>query len=210
MADDFDLLMFVRGVPRKRGRPPVIRSRGNAIGTFDERGDPSLSFDMGKEPTEAHDGSHLAPFRRSARNIEAILDKEAGTLTFSAAFGGGPKFVRGIHKIALSAFAYFHRHEVYDSSFNPIREFVRNGAGGRHALLIGDKDGAERHVFDPPIPNKYGGYCITFRVVCLRFFVNMSSEEQYLEEMADRALELYGKEGWTWLPQATTPQRFRS
>src|SRR5712671_5298872 len=61
LADEFDFMAFGAGVPRKGGKPPVIKSRGNFVATQDE-GKTVLSINMDPAPREAHDGTTLGAF----------------------------------------------------------------------------------------------------------------------------------------------------
>lgn len=74
VIDEFDFRVFMAGVSRKKGRLPVIRSRGNVVATVEQDG-PTYTFNMDPVPVTAHDGSRLAPYRGSRRDIRAKFTK---------------------------------------------------------------------------------------------------------------------------------------
>lgn len=202
VADEFDFLAFMAGVPRKKGRPPVIKSRGNVVASVEPTG-PTFTFNMERYPVTAHDGSTIAPFRGSQRNIRAKLSKygHVGTVSFDLAFGDNPKFIRGLTKIAFSSLAYFLGAPLArESSFNAIRSFVLAGCGKRHVLLSEAKDTEYRNSAWSPYVSKRGGYAATFRIARFEFLVDLTEAEADLPNFEAWARDHYGGVGWCTLP----------
>lgn len=202
VADEFDFLAFMAGVPRKRGKSPLIGSRGNVLASMESTG-PTYTFNMENYPVRAHDGSTLAPFRGSQRNIRARFSSEGSvaTVAFDVPFGANPKFVRGLTKIAFSSLAYFLGAPVArDSAFNPVRRFVLNGVGDRHALLSKSQDDNYRNSAWPPYVSQSGGYAVTFRIARTEFLIDLTENETDLSIFEAKAQEQYGETGWCILP----------
>jgi len=202
VADEFDFLVFMAGVPRKKGRPPVIKNRGNAIASVESTG-PTYTFNMEKYAVTAHDGSTVAPYRGTQRNIRASFSKEGdfATVSFNLAFGSNPKFVRGLTKIAFSSLAYFLGASLArDSRFGAIRDFVLTGNGKRHVLLSKARDTAYRNSAWAPYVSESGGYAVTFRIAQIEFLVDLTESESDLAIFEAKAQELYGDVGWCNLP----------
>lgn len=202
VIDEFDFLMFMAGVPRKKGRPPAIRSRGNVIGTIDNAG-PAISFNMGSAAVKGHDGSHLAPYRGSKRDIYAKFTKDGDTATihFDTTFGQNRKFLRGITKIAFSSLAFWlGAHIARSPEFSSVRRFVKHGVGDRHVLLTSSYDALYSNRVWPPYISPSGEYAVAFRLAVVEFLVDLSEEESLISTFHLKAPEFLGKKHWCILP----------
>lgn len=202
VADEFDFLAFMAGVPRKGGKPPIIGSRGNVLASVKPTG-PTYTFNMESHPVRAHDGGTLAPFRGSARNIRAKLSNEGSTATvaFDVPFGADPKFVRGLTKIAFSTLTYFLGSSLaYDPMFNAVRRFVLEGKGNRHVLLSGSEDSEYRNSAWASYKNESGGYAVPFRIARVEFLVDLTEGETDLPIFEAKMREQAGDSGWCTLP----------
>ena len=93
VADDFDFLSFQAGIHRKKGKPPVIASRGNVYGLVGVNG-PEISVNMGSRSIVAPNGSCIALYNGSTRHIEANFEREGmyARASFQTAFGQAKKF----------------------------------------------------------------------------------------------------------------------
>jgi len=202
VADEFDFIVFSTGVRRKGGKTPVISSRGNVLGTV-RAGTPALSFNMERHPVLAHDGSRLAPYRRSKRNIDAkfeVHDQEA-KVSFESSFGDSPKFVRGLTKIAFSSFAYFlGPAAALESQFEPVRQFVRSGRGNRHVMLLVSSDTQYRNSAWPPYRHETGYFAVPLRIAHIEFLLDLSPNECLLPALEGKQFEQAGTDGWCVLP----------
>ncbi len=205
VIDEFDFRAFMAGVPRKKGRSPVIRSRGNVVGTVEKDG-PAISFNMDPVPTTAHDGSRLAPYRGSKRDVRAKFTKDGNIarISFDIPFGQNRKFLRGITKIAFSSLAYFLGAPLARSpAFSPIRRFVRHGAGDRHVLFTSSSDNTYSNSVWPPYVSPSGDYAVTFRLTSLEFLIDLSEEESFIAMFQTKAPEFFGEKNWCTLPVET-------
>jgi len=111
------------------------------------------------------------------------------------------KFVRGIVKIAFSSLAYFlGPKNVVGDRFDSIRNFVINGQDVRKILLMSSLDRNYRNQVWPPYHHESGEYAITFRLVAVEFFVDLSPDLTFFPMIKEKAHELYGPDGWSYLP----------
>lgn len=199
---DFDIPLFMSNVPRKRGKPPTIRTRGNMVGTRGTRG-PEISINMERSSKLAHDGSNLGPYGKSDRNINAslLIKGRAAETKFSTPIGQNPKFVRGIVKIGFSSLVYFLGHEISQSTmFDPIRDFVSEGIGTRKILMIGCNDANFQNQAGPPHRSSSGYYISSFRLFAMEFVVDLSPALSLFPDLKQNAAKSFGTTGWTWLP----------
>jgi hypothetical protein len=202
VVDDFDMVAFLANVPRKGGRPPTVRGRGNLVATMGNDG-PKISVNMDPEKRVAHDGSPLGAFGQSKRNVKATVKRDGNTvdLSYSATVGENPKFVRGITKIAFSCFAYYEGSEAALSErFAPVRAFVRNGMGERPVLMMLSEDRQYRNEAWRPYKSENHEYSITFRLAVAEFLVDLSPRLS-LNALFKKGLpSLYPEKNWGWIP----------
>lgn len=202
LVDEFDLPVFMAGVPRKGGRTPVVASRGNVRGSY-VQGKPALSFNMERHAVEAHDGARLAAFQGSPRNIAVRFSLNGATAAASGSvpFGQSPKFVRGLAKIALSSVAYFLGADTARTSrFDAVREFVVRGTGERHVLMRTSNDTKYRNEVWAPYRSATGDFAVSFRLGIVEFLMDLSTEESQLPLFEAKQFEMEGANGWCVLP----------
>ncbi len=202
VCDEFDLFAFFSGVPRRGGKSPQVFNRGNLIATIEPTG-PTISINMDPRPSESHTKKQLGPFGGSQRNVMAkiAINGNQATISGQSSFGQGRKFVRGLSKIAFSSFTYHLGAEVASSDkFDPVRAFVLDGIGSRHALVTkGDENEFCLASYSPWIGTD-GNYCAEFRIGNLHFLVDLSPNESLFEELRQKASELFGSDGFFVLP----------
>jgi hypothetical protein len=202
VCDEFDLIAFLSGVPRRGGKPPQVLNRGNLIATVESTG-PSISINMDPKPSASHTKNQLGPFGGSQRNVTAkiVVDRDKATISGQTSFGQGRKFVRGLVKIGFSSFAYHLGPQIASSEkFDPVRVFVLYGNGSRHALVSkGDDDAFLLASYSPWIGTD-GNYCVEFRIANLHFFVDLSPNETLFPELRLKAAELLGSDAILVLP----------
>ena len=202
VIDEFDLMAFMAGVPRKGGRSPKISSRGNMLGIWDESG-PVIHINMERKPVKTKGGHVLAAPGKSKRNIKADLrlSGNVADVSFQIRLGEGSKFVRGIVKIAFSSLAFFHPSEVLTDDFDPIRRFVIEGEGVRKIIWMGAADDQIKNEVSPPLRHESGNYyAIRFRLYSAEFIVDLSPDMRLFPIFKAKFYELYGSTGWSWLP----------
>ncbi len=202
VADDFDFISFQAGIPRKKGKPGKIASRGNVYG-FRSANGPEIFFNMDPIPTVASDGTHVAGYRGFERDVKATFEKEGpyARISFQVTFGKTKKFQRGIFKIALSSLAHFvGPSELYKPKYDRLRQYVCKGSGTRHFMLLAEDDSNYYHKFVPPFVTPDGDYVLEFRLACVRFIVDLSESESHLPRIIEEAKRLVGENGWTVMP----------
>jgi hypothetical protein len=171
IAQEFDLVTFWYGVPRKRGRPPQIDSRGNFTARVNGRR-PEIKFIP-------------KPRRRSRRNVstDVTFQEQIGEITVGARMGEDPRFVRAILKIALSAVAYFNPRGAADSRFDEVRDFVTMGKGTRRIVWWAATDKEYRHYVHHPFLVDSDLVWIFMRLGPMEFAVDLSEGMQLLERL---------------------------
>lgn len=202
LADEFDLSAFLAGVPRKSGKPPLVSSRGNVLASYVD-GEPSISFNMERYAVHAHDGSRLAPFGGSSRNVPITVSVEGvfARVSASVPFGQSPKFVRGLTKVALSSVAYFLGPNVARSSrFDAVRAYVRDGVGTRHALLQRSDDDEYRNTVWAPFKSQQDDFLVPFRLAQVEFLLDLSPGETLLPILEAKRRETGNDGGWCVVP----------
>ena len=201
LLNQFEIPAFMAGVPRKKGRPPAIRSRGNVIGTVGNLGK-EISINMETHPVLAHDGSKLTAFGKSPRNIRATFEQsgQLANISFSLPLDNNPKFMRGIVKIAFSSLAYFLGTDfALTEDFDPIRLYVRNGQGARSILCAKSREDGYKTQVSPPIKSKSGEYIVRLQLAYFEFLVDLSPNLTLFPIIKEKARSLYGETGWSWL-----------
>ena len=122
-------------------------------------------------------------------------------MSSSVPFGSSPKFARGLTKIALSSVAYFlGADRAKSAEFDPVRMYVTNGVGTRHALLQASTDSEYRNTVWPPFQNEQGQTVVCFRLAQVEFFVDLSPRESTASKIEAKQLEQLGTQGWCVLP----------
>ncbi len=204
VADDFDFVSFLADIPRKKGRLPGITNRGNVYAFKGVNGQ-EIFFNMDPISTVATNGSRVAAYRGSERDIKARFEEEGlyARISFQVTFGQAKKFQRGIYKIALSALAYFIGvHELYKPKYDRLRQYVCRGSGTRHFMVLGDADpGNYFHKFEPPFMSPTGDHAFEFRLACVRFIVDLSESESYLSSVREVVKREVGMNGWSIVPR---------
>ena len=202
VLNEFDIFVFSAGVRGKRGRPPKINSRGNMFGAWEQSG-PVIHINTGSAAVKTKGGEVLGAVGKSNRNIQANLQRSGnrGEVEFKIRLGESPKFVRGIMKIAFSSFAFFRPSEVLADHFDSIRRFVTDGDGMRKIIWMAATDNKFTNQVRPPLRHESGDYyAISFRLARVDFVVDLSPEMRLFEILKQKAYELHGEKGWSWLP----------
>lgn len=150
LLHEFEILTFINGIGRKGGRPPSIDSWTSIAAAKGTNG-PEIYVNAGPETIQAL-GKKL-PAAKASNGISNVTFSGNGnieTVTFDQQFGAGPKFVRAVYKVALGSIAYFLGLEaVYESKYNGVRAFVREGIGDFRVLMLERQD-TLRNCFGPP------------------------------------------------------------
>jgi hypothetical protein len=203
VIDEFDIPAFIAGVRRKRGKPPVIRTRGNMISGRDESGK-MICINMEPHPVGAPDGARIPPRGKSKRNVDATIQRngERAAITYRVRFGESPKFVRGIVKIAFSSLAFFvGPTALCDTKYDSIRAFVTKGMGQRAVLVMAVDDTDYRTQAWGPYQNERGDYVIVFRLAMAEFAVDLSPDMSLLSMLKNSGREFLEDGTWCILPR---------
>jgi len=201
VLDEFDIPVFMSGIRGKSGLPQV-NSRGNMVGHWTAEG-PIIFINMERTPVKILDGRALAAAGKSKRNVKATVNHigNIGKVSFQTRMGEGRKFVRGIVKIAFSSLAFFHPSEVLAADFDSIRCFVTKGLGARKIIWMPAPDDTFKNEVRPPLRHESGDYyAVSFRLAMVDFIVDLSPDLRLFEIFKEKAYELYGAKGWSWLP----------
>jgi hypothetical protein len=203
VINEFDIFIFNAGVPRKRGKPPIISNRGNVVGRVTPTG-PEIHINMESHQVISPTGITTASFRGSNRNIKSIIKQDDDTLNISLEFEmftNRPKFVRGIYKIGFSSLAYFLGTEVaIRNEFDSIREFVVHGKGDRKILIRPCTDTFYKNEVSPPFIRNEDEYGVRLRLVYFEFLIDLSPNHSLFPIWLQESRRLYGDNGWKCLP----------
>lgn len=178
IADTFDILAFESGVPRKGGRPPVVLSRGNFVGKYAPEGR-TVFVNMDPQSITTEHGVRLGAYGKSRRNIQASLKHDGHTaqLTYNIEMRFSKTFVRGLHKIALEAVAYFLGISVVlDDNYDPIRRYVVEGSGERKSLGLLSSDTSYHNKVWSPYQFGDHGYTTHIRLAVMEYIVDLTPE----------------------------------
>lgn len=128
LLKQFEIMTFIKGVRRKKGRPPTVEAWPSVRGRR-RNGRPELSINAGPGNVDAW-GKALKPARAShgIADLQFERDADLGRVTLTQTFGDDPKFTRAIYKVAISSFAYHMGPElVRQTEFDAVRSYVTNG-----------------------------------------------------------------------------------
>lgn len=202
VVDEFDIVAFQSGVPRKFGRPPRIDSRGNVVGYHTDSG-PAFAINMERHPVTTPDGVRVAALGKSSRNVRAKFKRtgDEAQMSFEVSIGSSPLFGRGIHKIALSSVAHFLGAETaLRADLDPVRGHVRDNSGQRRIVAMTTDDPDYRNVVWAPYKNSEGDLSVALRLTMIEFLVDLSPHQNVLPSVIDHLSQVRGNKGWTLLP----------
>lgn len=144
----FEIVAFMRGIPRKGGRPPVINSWSGIRGRISDQG-PEFHINAGPGTIETFGGSlHAASPRNGIHSVkmEPLIVGERSDISFKQEFGRDPKLRRAIYKVGFGTLALrLGVAEALRDVYDPVRAFVRKGAGDFDVLMLADQ--ADGHHF---------------------------------------------------------------
>jgi len=203
VADDFDFLTVMDGIPRKGGRPPEIASRGNVYGVGAAEG-PVIFFNLESVSHTTPNGKTVAPFRGRERDIRPSMKRMAdgkGEVSFEVAFGQHRKFARGLYKIALSSIAYLLGPErALQEKYDWVRGYVRHGGARRHVLLTAAASPGFGLASYPPFVSESGEEAMDIRIGPAEFLLDLTENEVQLMSLVNKAREQFGAENFSIFP----------
>ena len=202
VKDAFDILAFEYNIKRKKGKSAIISSRGNLRAEY-AKGKANIYINNSNAPIVDNGGQRLPAYNKSnPRHIDAKFSRNGNeiSLNFSVIFGDSPKFIRGIFKIALAAFA-LEKGSAFalDSQYDDLRKYINEGFPIYQCICIKEKNS--------PIQNsilhfweKDGLFLVPIRLFGIDFLCDISPKQQILPIVLDAFYGSYGKNGWTCLP----------
>ena len=202
VVDDFDFLLFMNGIIRKRGRAPEISNRGNVFATCTSTGN-AIFFNLESVERVTPGGRRIAPYRGRPRDIKPKIQHANFTTSFEfeVPFGQDNKFPRGLYKIALNAIASMLGPEVARSeTFHWLRDYVKHGGKRRRIMLTAAPSKNFTVAARPPYVNEKGEYAIEIRIAMAIFLLDLSPDENLIHIFEREALRLYGESGVSILP----------
>lgn len=203
LINDFDMVLFWHGVPRKNNKRPTVNSRGNVYGEY-VNGKKELKINMTGNSVQFGDRK-LGRYGKSERNIDVIsefLPNNQMSNSVSVEFGKNKKVVRALYKIGLSTLAYYlGPNEVLKDKYDVIRKYVLSGIGKRSVILLGEESQKQefRNQAWPPFGNN-GEYAVTFRLAYMDFTTDLSKEITIYPKLIEELKKQRGTQGWTYLP----------
>jgi len=167
LLHEFEVLTFMNGVPRKRGRTPRIDSIPNL--RAETTGKEAVYYlNMENHPVTAVTGEIILPFKRNSKAVDASfeIDGEMGKVSFSIPVGQHKKFNRALHKIAFSSMAFFlGADEALDSKYDHIRNYVLHGGTCRPVLCLIQGKEEYRHEVFPPYKSIQGEFYFVHMII---------------------------------------------
>jgi hypothetical protein len=147
----FELLTVVKGIPRKKGRPPTVDGFSTVASRWAAAG-PEIYMNREKFSVASPAGKRLGPTSKADAFQDFAHEPQPDgqvKISFKQRLRFDRNAVRGLFKTALESVAYFHGVEfVLDDQFDPIRSFVRHDRGDFSALLL--EGGPFNSYFAPP------------------------------------------------------------
>lgn len=209
VVSDFDFLLLMHGINRKRGRAPAVDSRGNvhAITSTDGVG---ICFNLDSVDHVTPWGNRVGSYKGRSRDIKPKIEKLRGKLCsveFEVNIGQDEKFPRGMYKIALNSIAYMLGPAVARSeNFDWLREYVNKGGKRRRILLTSVPNQSFTVTAFPPMMNAHGEYALEVRIALANFLLDLSEEESLIPMFEQEALSLYGESGYSVFPMGSSQE----
>lgn len=203
VVGEFEIPAFMASVPRKKNKPPIINSFGNFKGNV-HKSEKAFFINMDKNQHSIFPGGEkVAPFRGRHRDIKASINTvgNQASISFGFEIGKSKKFNRGIIKIAFSILAKAYGSiECNKDKYNQIRQFVNEGKG--EIPFIMTKNQTKQYMTQSwnPYKSETGDYIVCFRLSQIDFLVDFTPDFSGFDAIRNKMKEVYGKNGFTWLP----------
>lgn len=193
LIKQFETITVLYGIPRKKGRSPMINS-WQAIRSKQRTDGPHIFINGGPGVVDA-DGQPLQPASKASGVTDVWVKPETGQLGFSQQFGNDPRFLPALYKIGLNLVAkQFGVKVAASTDYDHIRAFVRMESGAPPLTAILDQ-----HPFDGPVTHailvhKPDRAYPAFRVTILgvSFVLDMAPDQPTLRDLRGAAM-LHGE-----------------
>lgn len=188
LIDEFDIFAFKNGIPRKKGKKPIINNRGNMVGKYiyDEK---VIFLNMDNTPFLTQFGDKVSSYGNSKRAVNASLssDGSIAKVNFKLNCFSSPKFFRALHKIAFESLVFsVGVEEGLNPRYDSIREYVLHGQGTREVLFTTTDDGFYKNEFYGLEKTKNDEYLSLFRLAHFEFGVDLSSNMDLIKVIKKR------------------------
>ncbi len=200
----FEIAAFVKGVRRKKGKPPAINMWAPIKGQYVD-GQPEIHLNAGPQTIETL-GRQL-PAASAANGITKVsFDAPAvgqqATITFTQEMGREPKLARALLKVALGSVAiHWGLEQARDPRFDAVRAFVKKGAGHFDILMTEGQPGCAQHVSGPLLREGDVYPVVEITLFGIAFVVDTDPAQAGLAVLRD-AFEKDGCATWMILPKA--------
>lgn len=184
LIKQFETITVMYGVPRKRGRAPMINSWQSIRGK--QRADgPHIHVNAGPGVVEA-DGQPLHPASKANGITDVWMKPETGQVGFSQQFGNDPRFLPALYKIGLNLVAkQFGPAEAASEKYDHIRALVRLEPGAPAMTAVLDRHTVFAPVTETSLISKPGRLYPAFRVTILgvTFVIDMAPDQSCLRDL---------------------------
>ncbi|EZP70644.1 hypothetical protein BV96_03320 [Sphingomonas paucimobilis] len=197
----FEIIAFMHGVRRKKGKAPAINMWAPIKGRYVD-GKPEIHLNAGPQVVEAN-GRPL-PAANATNGITKVEFEtpevgQRATISFTQEMGREPKLARALLKVALGSVAiYWGLAEARDAKFNPVRAFVRKGVGSFDVLMTNGRPGVTQHVSAPMLRPGDKLPLVEISLFGAAFIVDTDPAQSGLAGLRE-AFEQDGGGGWTIL-----------
>jgi len=184
LIKQFEIFTVMYGVPRKKGRKPVVASWGPIRSEHRSDGH-HIYINAGPGVVEAM-GKPLQPATAATGITDLWIKPETGLLGFSQQIGNDPRFVPALYKIGLNLVAWHLGPQVAASdTYDHIRAFVRLEAGApdlRAALYL---EAVQPPTTQAAVVTKSGrAYPICrITILGLTFLIDMAPDQKSLNDI---------------------------
>jgi len=193
LIKQFEAITMLYGVPRKKGRPPMINSWQAIRGAQGPDG-PYIHINGGPGVVDA-DGHKLHPASKSNGVSDVWVSPETNQLGFSHQFGNDPRFLPSLYKIGLNLVAKnFGPADAVSEKYDHIRAFVRLEPGAPALTAALDRTTIFRPLTAATVVTRPGQAYPMFRLTILgvTFLLDMAPSQSGLRNIR-AAATLHGE-----------------
>ncbi len=189
LIKQFETITVMYGVPRKKGKPPMINSWQAIRGKQRAEG-PHIHINGGPGVVDV-DGVPLQPASKRNGVSDVWVKPETGQLGFSHQFGNDPLFLPALYKIGLNLVAKLSGvGEAASAKYDHIRAFVRSEQGAVPMTAAMDRDTIFGSVTEASVVKKPGRDYPMFRVTILgvTFLLDVAPTQPALRDLQGVAM----------------------
>lgn len=188
LIKQFETVTVMYGVPRKKGRAPMINSWKSIRGK--QRADgPHIHVNGGPGVVEV-DGQPLHPASKANGITDVWVKPETGQMGFCQQFGNDPRFLPALYKIGLNLVAkHFGPADAASEKYDHIRAFVRLEPGAPALTAVLDRHTVLAPTTETSLISKLERPYPAFRVTILgvTFVIDMAPDQPSLRDLRGAA-----------------------